>query len=46
MGGPVVLAGVAQQASPAGREADGVDVVLQGAVLHVGQGGAAERLLQ
>lgn len=46
MGGPVVAAGVAKQASAGGREADCVDVVLQDAVLHVGEGVLAQRLLQ
>lgn len=46
MGGPVVLASEAEQASACGRETDGVDVVLQDAVLHVGQSPAAQRLLQ
>ena len=36
MGGAVVLASVAQQATAVGGEADGVNVVLQGAVLHAG----------
>lgn len=46
MGRPVVLAGVAEQASAGGWQADGVDVVLQDAVLHVGNGVLAQRLLQ
>lgn len=46
MGRPVVLAGVAEQASAGGRQADGVDEVLQDAVLHVGKGVVAQRLLQ
>lgn len=46
MGGPVVLAGVAEQAPAGGRQPDGVDVVLQDAVLHVGEGVLAQRLLK
>lgn len=46
VGGPVVLAGVAQQAPAGGRQTDGVDEVLQDAVLHVGEGAVVERLLQ
>lgn len=46
MGRLVVLAGVAEQASAGGWQADGVHVVLQGAVLHVGNGVVAQRLLQ
>jgi len=46
VGGPVVLAGVAEEAPASGRQADGVDVVLQGAVLHVGKRVVAQRLLQ
>lgn len=44
--GPVVLAGEAEQTSPRGRQANGVDVVLQDAVLHVWKGVVAQRLLQ
>ena len=36
VGRPVVLVGVAQQASAGGWQADGVDEILQDAVLHVG----------
>lgn len=46
VGGPVVLAGVAEQASAGGWQANGVDVVLQDAVLHVGNGVVAQWLLQ
>lgn len=46
VGRPVVLAGEAQQAPAGGRQADGVDKVLQDAVLHVGQRVVAQRLLQ
>lgn len=46
VGRPVVLASVAEQASAGGWQADGVDVVLQDAVLHVGNGVLAQRLLQ
>lgn len=46
MGRPVVLAGIAKQASARGWEADGVDVVLQGTVLHVWKDVVAQRLLQ
>lgn len=46
MGGPVVLASEPKQASPRGRQADGVDEVLQHAVLHVLKRAAAQRLLQ
>lgn len=46
MGRPVVLAGIAEQASAGGWQADGVDKVFQDAVLHVGQGAVAQRLLQ
>lgn len=46
MGRPVVLAGVAQQASAGGWQADSVDKVFQDAVLHVGEGAVAERLLE
>lgn len=46
MGWPVVLAGVAKEAPAGGREADGVDVVFQDAVLHVWKGVVAQRLLQ
>ncbi|TNN65428.1 hypothetical protein EYF80_024369 [Liparis tanakae] len=46
VGGRVVLAGVAEEAPASGRQADGVDVVLQGAVLHVGKRVVAQRLLQ
>lgn len=46
MGRPIVLVGVAEQASACGRQADGVDKVLEDAVLHVGKGVAAQRLLQ
>lgn len=45
MGRSVVLAGIAEQASAGGRQADGVDVVLQDAVLHVVQGAVAQRFL-
>lgn len=45
MGGSVVLASKAEQASACGREMDGVDVVLQDAVLHAGQSPVAQRLL-
>lgn len=41
-----MLAGEAEQASARGRQADSVYVVLQDAVLHVGQGPVAQRLLQ
>lgn len=46
MGRPVVLAGVAQQASAGGGQADGVDKVFQDAVLHIGEGAVEQRLLQ
>lgn len=46
MGRPVVLASVAEQASAGGGQANGVDIVLQDAVLHVGNGVVAQRLLQ
>lgn len=46
VGRPVVLAGVAQQASAGGGQADGVDKVFQDAVLHVGEGAVEQRLLQ
>lgn len=41
-----MLPGVAEKAPASGRQADGVDVVLQDAVLHVGQRVVAQRLLQ
>lgn len=46
MGRPVVLAGVTEQPSAGGGQADGVDEVLQDAVLHVGERVVAQRLLQ
>lgn len=46
VGRPVVLACVAQQASAGGWQADGVDEVFQDAVLHVGEGAVAKRLLE
>lgn len=42
MGRPVVLAGEAKQAAAGGWQADGVDVVLQDAVLHVRKGVVAQ----
>lgn len=46
MGRPVVLACVAKQAPAGGREANGIDKVLQDTVLHVWKGVVAQRLLQ
>lgn len=46
VGRPVVLAGVAKQASAGGWQADGVDKVFQDAVLHVGERAVVERLLE
>lgn len=46
MGRPVVLAGVAEQASAGGWQADGVDEILQDAVLHVGEGVVVQRFLE
>lgn len=46
MGRPVVLAGIAEQASAGGWEADGVDEILQDAMLHVGKGVVTQRFLQ
>lgn len=41
-----MLAGVPEQTAAVGAEADGVDVILQGAVQHVGQGAPAQSLIQ
>lgn len=46
MGWSVVLASIAEQASAGGWEADGVDKILQDAVLHVGEGVVTQRFLQ
>jgi len=43
---PVVLASVAEQASTCGWQADGVDKVFQGAVLHIREGTITQRLFQ